>query len=65
MIHFRPITLADRTLVERYTLIGAQQNCDLAFANIYCWRNHYRSEVAEVEGALVIRFHIDGGEQIG
>lgn len=65
MIHFRPITLADRALVERYTLTGAQQNCDLAFANIYCWRNHYRSEVAEVEGALVIRFHIDGSEQIG
>lgn len=65
MIPFRPLTLEDRTLIEQYTLPLDMQNCDLAFANCYCWRKVYRSEVAVVDGALVIRFRIDGGDRIG
>ena len=40
-------------------------NCDLAFANMFCWQEVYRSAWAEVRGFLVIRFRIDGGERIG
>lgn len=65
MIPFRPVTPADRARFEHYTHASKRQNCDLAFANIYCWKGLYRSELAEVEGDMVIRFRIDGGEQIG
>lgn len=65
MLRFQPITPADRTSIERYTLRGASQNCDYAFANMVCWQSLYHSEWAESEGFLLIRFRIDGGEQIG
>lgn len=65
MLSFQPITLSDRPTIVRYTLRGRSQNCDYAFANMYCWRGLYRSEWAEREGFLLIRFHIDGGEAIG
>ncbi len=65
MIAFRPITLADRSLVEDFVKRSDQQNCDLAFANIFCWQELYRSEVAEFEGQLFFRLLIDGDRQIG
>ena len=60
MLRFQPITPADRATIERYTLRGASQNCDYAFANMVCWQALYRSEWAEHEGFLLIRFRIDG-----
>ena len=42
---------------------SAVRNCDMAFANIYCWQDAYRSEWAEVEGFLVVRYRIDGGHR--
>ncbi len=64
MISFHPITLDDRPTIERYTMAAELQNCDWAFANIYCWQGLYGSECAEWEGMLFIRFHIDGGSQL-
>lgn len=65
MIQFRPITLSDRARIEQYTMPRGLYNCDLSFANIYCWRAFYQTAWAEVEGFLVIRFHIDGGAKRG
>lgn len=65
MIEFKPIRLEDRPRIERYTMPSDISNCDLAFANMFCWQFMYRSAWAEIEGFLVIRFHIDGGEKIG
>lgn len=65
MIEFRPIRLEDKPRIERYTLSSGIYNCDLAFANMFCWQFMYRSAWAEVDGFLVIRFHIGGGEKIG
>ncbi len=65
MIRFTPVRLEDRTTVERYTRTSTVTNCDLAFANIYCWNDLYHSEWAEVEGFLVIRFRIDGDPRTG
>lgn len=64
-IDFNPIRLEDRPLIERYTMPSSISNCDLAFANMYCWRAVYHSAWAEIEGFLVIRFHIAGGKKIG
>ncbi|MEG1700978.1 MAG: GNAT family N-acetyltransferase [Alistipes sp.] len=65
MIDFKPIRIEDKALIEHYTLPSGLTNCDLAFANMYCWQFLYHSAWAEVEDFLVIRFHIGGGEQIG
>ena len=65
MLEFRPITLADRARIEAYTMRRGLYNCDLSFANIYCWRKFYQTAWCEVEGFLVIRFRIDGGSATG
>lgn len=65
MIEFHPVRLEDRSLIERYTMPPGICNCDLAFANMYCWQEVYHSAWAEIEGFLVIRFRIDGGDRIG
>lgn len=65
MIEFHPLRPEDRPTIERYTLASDIRNCDLAFANMYCWQQVYRSAWAEVEGFLVVRFYIDGGPRIG
>lgn len=65
MIEFHPIRLEDRAVIERYTMPSQITNCDLSFANMFCWQEIYRSAWAEVGGFLVIRFQIDGGPRIG
>lgn len=65
MIQFKPVRLEDRTVIERYTMPSDITNCDLAFANMFCWQEVFRSAWAEVGGFLVIRFQIGGGSKIG
>ncbi len=65
MIDFHPVRLEDRAIIERYTMPSDITDCNLAFANMYCWQELYRSAWAEVGGFLVIRFQIDGGSKIG
>ena len=65
MIEFRPVRLEDRPVIEQYTMPSGIRNCDLAFANMYCWQAVFRSAWAVVDGFLVIRFYIDGGTKIG
>lgn len=65
MLNFKAVELEDRAQIERYILPHGVMNCDLSFANMYGWRATYRSEWAVVEGFLVIRFCIDGGDRTG
>lgn len=65
MIDFKPITIADKPLIESYTLHSSIRNCDLSFANMYCWQPTFQSSWAIIDGYLVIRFLIDGGEKLG
>ena len=48
-IDFHPVTVADKPLFDYYILSSDEQNCDLNFANIFCWSDTYHSEVAEAE----------------
>lgn len=59
-IAFHRVTRADKSLFERYVVASDIRNCDMSFANIYCWQDTYRSEVAEWGGWLFIRFCYDG-----
>lgn len=65
MIDFQPIRLTDRARIEAYTLRCGLYNCDLSFANMYCWHELFGSQWAEVDGFLLIRFRIDGSESWG
>ena len=59
-IDFHIVTVADKPLFDYYMHSSEEQNCDLNFANIFCWSSTYHSEVAEVAEFLVIRF--DSGD---
>ncbi|MFR9558873.1 MAG: GNAT family N-acetyltransferase [Rikenellaceae bacterium] len=65
MIEFHPITLQDKELIESYTHCSGARNCDISFANMYCWQSTYGSAWAIIEGYLVIRFRIGGGDELG
>ena len=56
MIGFDRITVASKPVFEKYLNGKHILNCDMAFANIYCWQDTYRSEIAECGGFLLVRF---------
>lgn len=58
---FRQITLADKALFERYVIPDNCRNCDMSFANIYCWQQTYHSQIAVWGDMLIIRFTTDLG----
>lgn len=60
MIQFREIQLSDKEHIESYLQRSLAPICDYTFVNIYAWQPLYQSTWAEVEGALVVRFLIDG-----
>lgn len=59
-IPFHPLTLQDKERVLRYTSGMHLQNCDLSFANLYGWQLLYQTEVAELDGFLLLRFRTQG-----
>lgn len=62
MIRFDRITVAHKTVFGKYTVGRHLRNCDMAFANIYCWQDTYRTEIAECDGFLLLRFVYGDGE---
>ena len=63
-MEFRPVRLEDKAAIEHFTRPSGICNCDLAFANMYCWEGTYRSAWCVEEGFLLIRFYIDGSHHI-
>ena len=61
-IDFHIVTVADKPLFDYYILSSEEQNCDLNFANIFCWSATYHSEVAEADDCLGIRFDNGGAK---
>ena len=59
-IKFHELTLADKALVQSYTLGSMNRNCDMNFMNLFSWRFLYSTEVGEWNGWLVFRFYADG-----
>ncbi len=60
MIQFREIQLSDKQRIDSFLSRATAHICDYTFTNIYAWQPVYQSVWAEVEGALVVRFVIDG-----
>ena len=65
MITFKPITIEDKAEIESFTLPYAPANCNLAFANMFCWQFQFKTAWSVVDGFLVIRFQIGGSDRIG
>jgi hypothetical protein len=57
MIRFKDVTTADKEIVQRFTLWGERQNCDLSFANIISWKFLYNTQFSIVDDYLVFRFY--------
>lgn len=60
MIPFREIQLSDKEQIDSFLSRAAAPICDYTFVNIYAWQPIYQTAWAAVEGALVVRFMIDG-----
>ena len=65
MLDFRPVTVADKPLFEKYSYLYGGRNCDMAFANVFCWASFYRNEICESDGFLLMRIKIDGRRKTG
>lgn len=56
MISFKDITLEDKDAITRYTMNSSRRNCDLSFANLCSWRFLYKTQFAEMDGFLLLKF---------
>ena len=59
MIKFKDLSTSDRALIQRFTLYGERQNCDLSFSNLISWRFLYNTQFAVIDDYLVFRFHTE------
>ena len=57
MIEFKDITLADKELIQSFTLNSQRRNCDLSFANLCSWTFLYQTKYAVLDGYLLLRFY--------
>lgn len=53
---FKSLEIGDRAKLERYYFVNRCRSCDNTFANIFCWRDMFSTQWAEIEGFLVVRF---------
>lgn len=60
MLKFKDVTLADKEIIQSFTLNSWRQNCDLSFSNLCSWRFIYDTQFAIIGNFLVFRFHADG-----
>ncbi|MDR2496399.1 MAG: phosphatidylglycerol lysyltransferase domain-containing protein [Tannerellaceae bacterium] len=58
-LSFKTIETSDKAIITSYTFNSPLRNCDFSFANMCSWHFLYRSEYAEVDGFLLIRFRSD------
>ncbi len=64
MTEFEQIELRHRAQIESAVLRAGLRSCDLAFANIFGWQHVYASRVAQCEGAIVLKYRIDGTPRV-
>jgi len=57
MIHFRPLTDEDIPLIQSYTQNGGRRGCDISVANLIGWQFLFNTQIAELEGYLVLRMN--------
>lgn len=55
MLDFKPVTIEDKEVIQKFFDKVNFGNCDFSFANIFCWQNSYNTSFA-VEGDFLF-FH--------
>ena len=60
VLQFRPVTLADQSLLREHTMLFCGKNCDLNFMNIFSWSFLYQTEISQWKNHLIFRFKADG-----
>ena len=63
MIEFKDITLADKELIQSFTLNSQRRNCDLSFANLCSWTFLYRPSMPF--WTVICCFAFNAGEEAG
>ena len=56
---FKDFTIEDREKIQKYTFSANFNGCDLAFANLFVWKFYFRTQIAENEGFLFVRYWYD------
>ncbi|MDR0798628.1 MAG: phosphatidylglycerol lysyltransferase domain-containing protein [Dysgonamonadaceae bacterium] len=61
MLHFKPVTIADRETVQAFFSKSVFRNCDFSFSNIFSWEHFYNTTFVAIENQfLYIRFQAAG-----
>lgn len=60
MIEFHAITLADKSWMNLKFSEEGKRFCEYSFANNFLWRKLYQTEVASLQGCLIIRVQRSG-----
>lgn len=55
MLEFRPITIEDKDLVERYLALRNRIECNRNFATLFMWAKIYDQQLCEQDGWLFIK----------
>jgi hypothetical protein len=58
-MYFQPLTVADKQLIQSFTLKSSFRSCYLAFASLYCWSGFFNTEFAVEGGRLFLRYMFD------
>lgn len=58
---FRPVTLQDRDTIREYVNKAGCRDCNLSFANIFCWSETFSTQIAFIEGFFIIKFTYEDG----
>ncbi|MDR0812366.1 MAG: phosphatidylglycerol lysyltransferase domain-containing protein, partial [Paludibacter sp.] len=58
-MNFKPLTIADKHIIQNFTLKSSFSSCYLTFANLYCWGGFYNTQFAIEDGRLFLRYLFD------
>ena len=60
MLNFKPVTIDNKELIQKFFDKVNFRNCDFSFSNIFCWRNSYNTTFAIEDDFLFFHFDMRG-----
>lgn len=54
MLHFHPLSLEDKPLMDRAAAAEGTRSADFCFGNMFLWDDRYKQQVAEFQGAPLV-----------
>ncbi len=59
MLSFKPITIEDQDVMNRYFKPAGYQNCDFSFSTVFCWKHQFHSTYTIVDDFLLLKYICD------